>query len=233
MLPDGVHGCAAPDVRSDVDEMSCCSHECFESTFDERHAATQLKGYRRSGPNRTTRMLLDAIRGGETRDASVLDVGAGIGIVHHELLASGARSAVHVDAAMPHMRVAREEAARRGHAERVTFVHGDFVALAHEISTADIVTLDRVICCYPDMERLVAASASKARRLYGAVFPRERWFIKVMLAVENFARRVRGNPFRAYVHSTTAIDAAVQRQGLTPRSVRDTFLWRVAVYARR
>ena len=213
--------------------MSCCSHECFESTFDERHAAKQLKSYRRNGPNKTTRMLLDELRGGGTRDASVLDVGAGIGVVHHELLAGGARSAVHVDAAMPHMRIAREEAARRGHAERVTFVHGVFVALADGISPADIVALDRVICCYPDMERLVATSASKARRLYGAVFPRERWFIKVMLVIENFARRVRGNPFRAYVHPTRAIDAAVQRQGLTPRLVKDTFLWRVAVYARR
>lgn len=213
--------------------MTCCSADCFESTFDARHAANQLKQYRRRGPNKTTRMLLDAMRAEGVRDASVLDVGAGVGIAHHELLADGARSAVHVDAAMPHMRVAREEAARRGHAERVTFVHGDFVALAEGISPADIVTLDRVICCYPDMERLVATSAAKAQRLYGAVFPRQRWFIKVMLALENFARRVRGNPFRAYLHPTTAIDAAVQRQGLTPRSVRDTFVWRVAVYVRR
>jgi hypothetical protein len=116
--------------------------------------------------------------------------------------------------------------------ERVTFVHGDFVALADRIPPADVVTLDRVICCYPDMERLVAASAGKAQRLYGAVFPRERWVMKVMLALENFARRLRGNPFRAYVHPTAAIDAAARRQGLTPRFVLDTLLWRVAVYAR-
>jgi SAM-dependent methyltransferase len=212
--------------------MTCCSHECFESTFDERHAAKQLKQYRRRGPNKTTRMLLDALRAGGVRDAALLDVGAGIGIVHHELLADGARAAVHVDAAPPHMGVAREEAARRGHAERVTFVHGDFVALADRIPPADVVTLDRVICCYPDMERLVAASAGKAQRLYGAVFPRERWVMKVMLALENFARRLRGNPFRAYVHPTAAIDAAARRQGLTPRFVLDTLLWRVAVYAR-
>jgi SAM-dependent methyltransferase len=212
--------------------MTCCSHECFESTFNDRHAVKQLKRYRRSGPNKTTRMLLDALRAGGIRDASVLDVGAGIGIVHHELLADGARAAVHVDAALPHMRVAREEAARQGHAGRVTFVHGDFVDLADGIAPADVVTLDRVICCYPDMERLVAASAAKAQRFYGAVFPRERWVMKVMLALENFVRRLRRNPFRAYVHPTAAIDAAARRQGLTPRSVLDTFLWRVAVYAR-
>jgi magnesium-protoporphyrin O-methyltransferase len=212
--------------------MNCCSSEYFESTFDAGRATKQLKRYRKRGPDKTTRMLLDALRAGGIRDASVLDVGAGVGIVHHELLAHGARSAVHVDAARAHMRLAQEEAERRGHAERVTFVHGDFVALADGISPADVVTLDRVICCYPDMERLVAASASRAQRLYGAVFPRERRIVKVMVALGNFACRVRRNPFRAYIHPTAAIDAAARRHGLTPRSVRDTFLWRVAVYAR-
>jgi magnesium-protoporphyrin O-methyltransferase len=177
-------------------------------------------------------MLLDALRAQGIRDASVLDVGAGIGIVHHELLAEGARSAVHVDAARPQMRKAREEAARRGHTAQVTFVDGDFVGLADGIPPADIVTLDRVICCYPDMERLVAASAAKAQRLYGAVFPRERLPIKVMAALGNLMWRLRGNPFRSYIHSTAAIDAAVRRQGFTPRSVLDTLMWRVAVYAR-
>jgi magnesium-protoporphyrin O-methyltransferase len=94
------------------------------------------------------------------------------------------------------------------------------------------VTLDRVICCYPDMERLVAASAAKAQRLYGAVFPREFRPLKALLALQNWIWRLRGNPFRAYIHSTAAIDAAVRRQGFTPRSVLDTLVWRVAVYAR-
>ena len=129
------------------------------------------------------------------------------------------------------MRAAREEAERED-TRPGTFVHGDFAALADGILPADVVTLDRVICCYPDMERLVAASASKAQRLYGAVFPRERRVVKVMAALGNFVWRLRGNPFRSYIHPTAAIDAAARRQGLTPRSVLDTFVWRVAVYAR-
>jgi hypothetical protein len=130
------------------------------------------------------------------------------------------------------MRVARQEVVRRGHAERVTFIHGDFVSLADSVSPADVVTLDRVICCYPDMERLVAASASKARRLYGVVFPRERWLMKAAAVLVNFMWRLRDNPFRTYIHPVAAIDAAVRRQGLTPRFVSDTLMWRVAVYAR-
>src|SRR5206468_4598016 len=173
-----------------------------------------------------------ALRAEDIRGASLLDVGAGVGVVHHELLAAGAQSAVHVDGTAASIQVAKEEAARRGHTARVTFLQGDFVVLAPEITPADVVTLDRVICCYPDMEQLVAASASRARKLYGAVFPRERWPFKMVLAIGNYVRRIRGNEFRSYVHPVRAIDAALRRQGLMPRSIRDTFLWRVAVYSR-
>ena len=212
--------------------MTCCSSECFESTFNERRAKRQLKRYRKRGPEKTTGMLVDALRAAGVRDASLLDVGAGIGVVHHELLADGARSAVHVDAARPHIRLAEEEARRRGHVEQVRFLLGDFVGLAEGIPPADVVTLDRVICCYPDMEQLVATSAAKAKRLYGAVFPRERRVFKAMLALQNLLWKVLGNPFRAYIHPIAAIDAALRRQGFTPRSVADTMMWRVAVYGR-
>jgi SAM-dependent methyltransferase len=212
--------------------VSCCQRDCYESQFDDRHAAADLKRYRTKGPDKTTRLLLDALRAEGIEGATVLDVGAGIGVVHHELLEAGARTAVHVDAAVPHMAVAQAESARRGHAGRVTFLHGDFVELIPEIAPADVVALDRVICCYPDMTQLVSASAAKAQRLYGAVFPRERWFLKVVLALGNLARRLRGNPFRTYVHPTDGIDAEVRRQGLQRRSVRDTLVWRVAVYSR-
>ncbi len=42
---------------------------------------------------------------------------------------------------------------------------GDFVEVAGSIQPADIVTLDRVICCYPDVERLVGLSSQRATRL--------------------------------------------------------------------
>ena len=46
--------------------------------------------------------------------------------------------------------------------------------MSDEIEAADVVTLDRVICCYPDMEALVGRSAERALRLYGLVHPRDR-----------------------------------------------------------
>jgi len=212
--------------------MSCCGSACYQEQFGEKHAAKDMRRYRAKGPDRTTRLLVDALKKEGVAGASLLDVGAGIGVVHHELLDARAATAVHVDATTANIEAAHDEAARRGHSDRVRFLHGDFVALAAEIPPADVVTLDRVICCYPNMEELVAASAARARRLYGAVFPRERWLVKGFIAVSNFARRLRGNSFRSYMHSVDAIDAALQRQGLRRRSVTETAVWRVAVYSR-
>jgi 2-polyprenyl-3-methyl-5-hydroxy-6-metoxy-1,4-benzoquinol methylase len=212
--------------------MTCCPAPRYEAVFNEKRATKDLKRYRKKGPDKTTRLLVDALKAGGVSGATVLDIGGGVGIVHHELLAAGAESAVQVDAAAPYLGVAREEAARRGHEGRVRFVHGDFVAVAPHIATADVVALDRVICCYPDMEQLVATSASRARRLYGAVFPRDRRVLKIFVAVGNLFCRVTRSDFRVYIHSTSAIHGALRREGLALRSVKDTWMWRVVVYER-
>lgn len=213
--------------------MSTCQCQGHDSQFGVQHAEKDLKRYRKSGPDVTTRLLLDALKTQGLQGATLLDVGAGIGVVHHELLSAGARSAIHIDATIANNDVAEQEATRQGHRERVIFLRGDFVDLAPEIAAADIVTLDRVICCYSNMEQLVDASAAKARRLYGAVYPRERWLLKVWIVFENLARRIRGNPFQTYVHPIRAIDRTLERNGLRRCWVRDTFSWRVAVYSRQ
>jgi hypothetical protein len=94
------------------------------------------------------------------------------------------------------------------------------------------VTLDRVICCYGDMKSLVAASAGKARSLYGIVVPRDRWWVRAGEQLGNLMRRLRGDPFRSFVHPVVAIDAAGRGQGLVPVSSACTFVWQILVYAR-
>ncbi|MGE5101239.1 MAG: methyltransferase domain-containing protein, partial [Deltaproteobacteria bacterium] len=72
--------------------------------------------------------------------ASLLDIGGGVGAIHHTLLDAGATNARHVDVSPDYINAAREEAGRRGHADRVLFLRGDFVQLAPEVADADVVT---------------------------------------------------------------------------------------------
>ncbi|MFI5272593.1 MAG: methyltransferase domain-containing protein [Ktedonobacterales bacterium] len=212
--------------------MDC--HQCqgIEGLFNQREAAHRLKAYRRKGPARSTRILLDALSAAGVNGATLLDIGGGIGAIQLDLLAAGVTSATDVDASTAYLVAAREEAARRGVGDRVSFRHGNFVDLAPTIAPADIVTLDRVICCYHDLRGLVGASAEKAHRLYGLVYPRDGWLTPVFVSLVNVLLRLQRNQFRIFAHRTRDVEALLRTAGLERRFHRDAGFWQVAVYAR-
>jgi magnesium-protoporphyrin O-methyltransferase len=213
--------------------MKCCSQcQGLEEMFDSTEAARDLRAYRRSGPARSTRRLLDALREAGVDGLTLLDIGGGVGAIQHELFKSGVRAATDVDASSAYLAASREEAARQGHADRTQYFHGNFVDLAPQIEEADIVTLDRVICCYPDMPALVGLSSAKARRLYGVVYPRDVWWTRLGRIAVNLYSRMQRSQFRFFVHPSAEVDATVRRNGLTPRFKRQGLFWQVVVYGR-
>jgi magnesium-protoporphyrin O-methyltransferase len=214
--------------------VSCCTPDDspYDRQFDARHAAEQLRDYQRNGPRGLTGDLIEAFRAGGVDGQTVLDVGGGVGAVHHELLRSGASSAVDVDASRAYVATARAEAERQGHADRVRYLTGDFVALADDVGPADLVALDRVICCYPDMAALVGRSATLARRRFGLVYPRDTYLGRVGIAILNLGSWLTRSPFRAYVHRTAEVEAVVAAHGLVKRIHRRTLIWQLAVFER-
>jgi hypothetical protein len=214
--------------------MDCCSpgDSPFDRQFDARHAAENLRAYRRNGPASLTRALIDGLAAGGVDGRTVLDIGGGVGAVHHELLRSGAAAAVDVDASRAYISAAREEAESQGHADRVQYLTGDFVALADEVQPADLVALDRVICCYADMAALVGRSATLARRRYGLVYPRDSWLGRVGTTLINARFRLLRSPFRAYIHRTAEIEGILTAHGLVKRIHRTTLIWQLEIYER-
>ena len=163
---------------------------------------------------------------------TILDIGAGVGAVHQGLLAEGAATAIDVDGSPAYVAVARDEAMRQGTADRIRYETGDFVALAERVGGADLVALDRVVCCYPDMASLVRLSAARALRRYGLVYPRDTWWIRAGAGLLNRLARLFRRRIRAYVHPTVAIDAIIRAAGLEPRYRRSGLFWQVIVYER-
>jgi magnesium-protoporphyrin O-methyltransferase len=213
--------------------MKCCSQcEGIEQLFNESTARSELDDYRKNGPAKSTRLLIDTLKAIGVQDATLIDIGGGVGAIQHELLSSGMRSAVNVDASTAYSHAARKEAERLGQADRVAYYHGDFVALAPQIDAADVVTLDRVICCYPDMEALVGLSSARAKRFYGVVFPRDAWWMKLGHPVMNGLFWIQRNPFRFFVHPTQAVEAVVNANGLKRAFHKNSGVWQVIVYAR-
>lgn len=213
--------------------VSCCQCEGIATQFGAKTARRDLRRFRRRGPPESTRLLIDDLRAAGVAGASLLDIGGGVGAIHHALIGAGARDAVHVDVSSDYIAAAREEAVRRGHGDRVRFIHGDFVQVAPTLPDAEVVTLDRVICCYPDMEALVTAAAAKARRVFGAVYPRDVWWVRLAVRGVNLVLGVRRSAFRTFVHPPAAIDAVLRQHGLERRALRRTTVWEVVTYVRR
>jgi Methyltransferase domain len=213
--------------------MTGCCCQGVDEMFGERTARHDLRRYRKRGPSKPTRMLLDALRREGIEHATVLDIGGGIGAIQHELLDAGADRAIGVEASAAYLRAAREEADRRGNSDRIGYEAGDFVAIADRVEPADVVTLDRVICCYPDLESLVGRSADRARRLYGLVYPRDRWWVGLGIRATNLVMRMSRRAFRAHLHPTSAVDGVARRHGLALKLARSAGpVWQVAVYVR-
>lgn len=213
--------------------MTCCSHcEDAEDLFNTRHARRDLRRYRRRGPSVTTRLLIDVLRAQRGAATTLLDIGGGVGAISHELLSDGLSRAVQVDASAAYLAAAAEEATRLGHRDRIDYHHGDFVALADTLPPADIVTLDRVVCCYPDLEALVNASTARARRAYGLVYPRDRALTRLGAVGSNTLFRIRRSAFRTFIHPPRRVDELIRHAGFDLVSKAETILWRVAVYAR-
>ncbi len=212
--------------------MPCNCCEIENNTFTEDDAKADLKHYRKRGPANQTKLILEAVRSLGLKDAALLDIGGGIGTIHHELLKDVAREATHVDASSAYLKVATEEAKRLGHEAQVKFIHADFTDVAGELPQVDVVTLDRVVCCYPNFRELLKAASSKSRKAIALTYPRETWWTKAAVRAANFIQRLRRDQFRVFVHSVAEMEALLNQQGLQKISVKRLFVWEMALYRR-
>lgn len=220
---------SAWSTASDVPDPSC---DCCPNTFSSREAEGDLKRYREKGPDRTTRALIDALIAEGVDGATLLDIGGGIGAIQLELLAAGAAKAESVEASEAYVDVARAEAERRGYAARTTAHVGDFVALARDIERADVVTLDRVVCCYPDLPAFLEAASDHARRVVGLVYPRDVWWNRVAArAIAAFGWLTR-DATRWYLHRPGEVDDILRAAGYRRREITRDMIWQVALYER-
>lgn len=212
----------------------CCDYaDAADEQFTKQRAARDLEGYRTKGPGVTTRLLRDGLAATGAISGSLLDIGAGVGALTFELLERGASTAIAVDASAAFVDAAVGEATRRGRTGAVTFLRADFLCLAAQIPSATIVTLDRVICCYPTAEPLLSEALRHAQRAFALSYPRDVWYVRAGNAVTNAGRRLKGRTFRTFVHSAVRMQDTITGAGFNLAVRRQTATWRVDVYIKQ
>jgi magnesium-protoporphyrin O-methyltransferase len=213
---------------------ACCSTygNVAGGHFDKKAARRDLENYRKQGPGPTARLLRDLLCDTGAVGGTLLDVGSGVGGLSFELLERGVERAIAVDASAAYLAAAAQEADRRDRLRTVEFRLGDFLDVGSMIPPATIVTLDRVICCYPAFESLLTEALGHAERYFAYSYPRELWYVHAAIAVENGVRRLKSNAFRAFVHSVDRMTQAIECAGFRLAGRRQTWQWSADVWVR-
>lgn len=218
--------------RSGGGVLPCCYRDDYGDVFRPEEAAAQARRFRRRGLTGTSRELVAMLRDEGVAGAEVLEVGAGVGDVVVALFRLGARRAVDVDLSPGWVEAARRFVAQEGFGDRFDARCGDIVDEAETLASADVVVLDRVVCCYPEWRALLVAAAGRSRRLLALVYPANRWPNAVALAIANLWYRLRGLRFRVFLHDEVAMRDALAGAGFEIVRERSGFVWRSAVLRR-
>jgi SAM-dependent methyltransferase len=216
---------------------NCCSPEernARISTFFNRR--TERRGDKLPPLSPVSRSLLDVLAEDVLRGPMILELGSGTGALATELLRQGASQVTGVDLSSASVEAARGRVASAGFPEdRATFVAGD--AAAVEVEPHDWVVLDRVICCYADVDRLLErAIGSAQKRIVYSIPESDGWrrpLHQFIWWIEDTWDTMRGNrPSPGYAHSVKRINASLRAGGFSPRREWRFRLWRLAVYDR-
>lgn len=214
--------CACPPDRHETDAERIGAH------FDER-----FQDWQPVGPEATD-LLFSWLRDAGLAGSSIMDVGCGTGELLLRALEAGAERATGADLSSEAIAMTSDLLHEAGYRERANLWVGD--AAVESLEPHDVVVLDKVICCYPDADALIARSTSAAQRIYAFALPesrgfwgfwaRTRWFVFGLL------EWIQGDRLPRYFHDRRRVEAIVMSGGFRPLHTGRRYVWYVGVYAR-
>ena len=218
-------------MPADEPRRLCCDQD-YEGLFDEKEARHDLDDWHRNGPPRATADLIEAIRAEGVEGGSVIDIGAGVGILHVELLEAGMAAAIDVDLSSAYLAAAQAEADRRGISDRIEYRYGDAVEVLPLLRKVEVVTLDRVVCCYPHLAGLLTAASDRASRLVGLVHPADAWYLRRAVAFYSLIATIFRRHHRFWAHRRREIDRIMEEAGFIAIHRGGSRVWRSVLYRR-
>ena len=211
---------------------SCCDPRGCDRFFGRRFARHVARRYRKRGLNRTSQRIVAFLEREGIEGASVLEIGGGIGEIHIELLRRGAARAVNLELSGAYDDLARELLREQGMAERAERRLHDIAADPGAVEPADVVVLHRVVCCYPDYERLLGAAADHARRVVVFSHPPHNLGSRAFVGAQNVLFRAMRREFRTFAHPPRAMLGVLEDRGLEIRFRHRGIPWQIEGLAR-
>ena len=182
----------------------------------------------------TSARLLDQLRDVGDAHPAVLELGSGAGALAVALVEDGADHATGIDLSPISVDAARRHAEESRVTDRVSFSVGD-AALA-DLEPHDWVVMDRIICCYHDMDRLLGNALPAVRGRLAVSVPESRGMRgmanQILWRLDDALDALRGDRCPGHVHDIRRMHRLITNAGLTLRSERRAGLWYTAVFER-
>jgi 2-polyprenyl-3-methyl-5-hydroxy-6-metoxy-1,4-benzoquinol methylase len=206
----------------------CCQPDGYRNVFTARRSKESAARYRSHGLDSTATRIVDFLVGCGIEGASVLEIGGGVGQLHLELLRRGAARATSIELVDSYDADARALAGELGLTGRVTRLRADLAADPDVVGRHDIVVMHRVVCCYPDADRLLSVAAEHASRALVFSHPPRNVLSRAATGAENLTRRMRRQNFQVYVHDPASMaEAAADGGRLRSQFEHRGFVWHV------
>ena len=200
--------------------------------FGTRFARRTAARYRKRGLDVTERAIVDLVAERGVQGATVLEIGGGIGGIQLEMLRRGAASATNLELSPGYEVEAAALIEEGGFEGRVQRRLVDIATDPAAVEPADVVVLHRVVCCYPDVAKLLGAAADHARHQLVFSHPPRNAMSRAIVATQNFFSRLAGRDFRTFAHSPDAMLAVLAEHGLRVRATHSGRVWQVAAVSR-
>ncbi len=210
----------------------CCRSGVCEEMFKPRKARQTLRRYRKKGLDTLEVEMVVSASAQPLAGARVLEIGGGVGTIQAELLAAGATTGEVVELVSAYEPYARELAREKGIQDRSTFRVADILEHPEAVAPADIVILNRVVCCSPEGVRLTAVAAKLTGRMLLVIYPRDRAVVRLVMRFMNGVFSLMGRSFRAFLHAPSSLYAAAQDEGLSVSEPSRTFAWEFTAFRR-
>jgi magnesium-protoporphyrin O-methyltransferase len=210
----------------------CCSPKGYGWIFSERSAQAEARRFRKRGLDGTSNGIVDFLKKRGVAGDTVLEVGGGIGAIQIELLKAGAAAVTSIELTPTYEDVAAGLLAENGLADRVERKVMDFADSEQRVEAADVVVMNRVVCCYPDMPRLVHAASRHARKVLVMTYPTKSPVLVAVFGIANFLLRAFRREFHIFLHSPPAILATSGADGMSIALNHKGILWTTAALTR-
>lgn len=176
--------------------------------------------------------MVDWLVGQGIEGATVLEIGGGVGAIQIDLLTRGAERTTNLELSTSYETDAARLSEEAGLADRVDRRIGDIAADGSVADPADAVVLHRVVCCYPDLDRLLGSAADHAQRTMVFSHPPQNAASRAVSALVNLTQRLLRSGYRSFVHGPQDMLDLLRNRGFNAEHLYRGLIWEIVVATR-